>query len=144
MGQEFREYDDKCLIVHSKRSRPQIGSRARIYGRLRTVSAVATALAVTVSIGCLLGVGEAAASSSAASSPQPTASVGLDVAQANGMVTPLGGAGYYGSLYGRPLPSPIVALLPTPDRGGYWLISADGSVHAFGDAANAGSAVGQR
>ncbi len=36
-----------------------------------------------------------------------------------------------------------MALVPTPDREGYWLIGADGSVYAFGDAKYEGGAVGQ-
>ena len=32
---------------------------------------------------------------------------------------------------------------PTPDRTGYWLIGADGSVYAFGDAKDEGGAGGQ-
>ncbi len=28
-----------------------------------------------------------------------------------------------------------MAIAPTPDGGGYWLVAADGSVFAFGDAA---------
>ncbi|MHB8594026.1 MAG: hypothetical protein ACYDB3_06775, partial [Acidimicrobiales bacterium] len=37
-----------------------------------------------------------------------------------------------------PIPSlaaPIVAMAPTPDAKGYWLVGADGGVFAFGDAA---------
>ena len=33
--------------------------------------------------------------------------------------------------------------MPTPDRKGYWLIGADGSVYPFGDAKNEGGAGGQ-
>ena len=37
---------------------------------------------------------------------------------------------------------PIVGIESTPDGGGYWLVSADGGVFAFGDAAFHGSAMG--
>ena len=33
-----------------------------------------------------------------------------------------------------PPPTPIVGVAPTPDNGGYWLLEADGTAHAFGDA----------
>jgi len=36
-------------------------------------------------------------------------------------------AAYYGSAFGKHLVAPIVALVSTPDRKGYWLIGADGS-----------------
>ena len=43
----------------------------------------------------------------------------------------------------RHLVAPIVALVPTPDRKGYWLIGADGSVYPFGDAKYEGGAGGK-
>ena len=33
-------------------------------------------------------------------------------------------------------------MTPTPDNGGYWLVSQDGTVYPFGDAANYGSMTG--
>ncbi len=36
--------------------------------------------------------------------------------------------------------SPIVAMVPTPDGKGYWLVASDGGVFSFGDAAYLGSA----
>ncbi len=61
-------------------------------------------------------------------SPQATATPELayDLAQANGMVEPVGGAAYYGSVFGTYLVAPVVALVSTPDHKGYWLIGADG------------------
>ena len=41
------------------------------------------------------------------------------------------------------LVAPVVALVPTPDHKGYWLIGADGSVYPFGDARNEGGAGGK-
>src|SRR5580658_2885069 len=35
---------------------------------------------------------------------------------------------------------PVVAMAATPDGGGYWLVSSDGGVFAFGDAAFYGAA----
>ena len=47
-----------------------------------------------------------------------------------------GNVGFYGSLGGAALTSPIVALLPTPTFHGYWLVAADGKTYPFGDAAH--------
>ncbi|HLN17401.1 MAG TPA: N-acetylmuramoyl-L-alanine amidase [Acidimicrobiales bacterium] len=44
-----------------------------------------------------------------------------------------------GSLTGRTLSAPVVAIAATNDGGGYWLAAADGGVFAFGDAGYAGS-----
>ena len=49
-----------------------------------------------------------------------------------------GDAGFYGSLGASPPPTPIVGVAPTPDGGGYWMLEADGTVHAFGDAPGVG------
>jgi len=47
-----------------------------------------------------------------------------------------------GSMSGTPLNSPVVGIAPTPDDRGYWLVSADGGVFAFGDAGFYGSVPG--
>jgi len=39
---------------------------------------------------------------------------------------------YYGSAFGKHLVAPIIELVSTPDRKGYWLIGADGSVYRSG------------
>jgi len=38
---------------------------------------------------------------------------------------------------------PVVAITPTADGKGYWVVGSDGSVEAYGDAANFGSMAGQ-
>ena len=61
-----------------------------------------------------------------------------------------GDAGYYGSLPGlgiapagsggaRSLNAPIVAMVPSTDGGGYFMVASDGGVFAFGDAQFEGS-----
>lgn len=47
-----------------------------------------------------------------------------------------------GSLGAIQLASPIVYMAPTPDNGGYRLLSQDGTVYPFGDARNYGSVRG--
>jgi len=54
------------------------------------------------------------------------------------------GAPFHGSVGGRPLQSPIVAMAPTPSGEGYWSVASDGGVFAFGDARFFGSMGGQR
>ncbi len=51
-----------------------------------------------------------------------------------GGVLPFGGAPNYGSLAGRDLSGPVVAIAPTPDGHGYWLAASDGGIFTFGDA----------
>ena len=67
---------------------------------------------------------------------------------ADGGVFNFGSAKFYGSTYTygitglggkRPLNAPIVAMVPTPDGKGYWLIAKDGGVFDFGDAKFYGS-----
>jgi hypothetical protein len=57
----------------------------------------------------------------------------------DGGVFAYGGAGYFGSMGGRPLDQPVVAMAGTPDGKGYWLVAADGGVFAFGSAGYHGS-----
>jgi len=67
---------------------------------------------------------------------------------ADGGVFNFGSAKFYGSTYTygitglsgkHPLNAPIVAMVPTPDGHGYWLIAKDGGVFDFGDAKFYGS-----
>ncbi len=67
---------------------------------------------------------------------------------ADGGVFNFGSAKFYGSTYTygitglsgkRPLNAPIVAMVPTPDGKGYWLVAKDGGVFDFGDAKFYGS-----
>ncbi|HET9058419.1 MAG TPA: hypothetical protein VFN61_00745 [Acidimicrobiales bacterium] len=68
---------------------------------------------------------------------------------ADGTVYPEGGAPAYGSVStsvspgpgdaagSTPAPSPagaVVGIAPTPDGGGYWVVTANGDVYSFGDA----------
>ena len=70
---------------------------------------------------------------------------GYWLATSDGGVFAFGDAGYYGSVPGlglgpagpgpgRRLSAPIVGMAATPDGGGYYLVSEDGGVFAFGDA----------
>jgi hypothetical protein len=72
----------------------------------------------------------------------------------DGGVFAFGDAGYYGSIPGlgiapagstgaaRRLNAPIVAIVPSTDGHGYFMVAADGGVFAFGDATFAGSCPG--
>jgi hypothetical protein len=48
-------------------------------------------------------------------------------------------AGFYGSMGGKTLNSPVVGMAATPDGKGYWEVAADGGVFNFGDATYYGS-----
>ena len=72
----------------------------------------------------------------------------------DGGVFAFGDAGFYGSLPGLgfapagsvgsapKLSAPIVGMVPSADGGGYFMVSSDGGVFAFGDAHFAGSCPG--
>jgi hypothetical protein len=66
---------------------------------------------------------------------------GYWTADADGVVTPHGGAPSFGSVAtsGTHLNQPIVGMAASPDGQGYWLVASDGGVFAFGDAAFFGS-----
>ncbi len=66
-----------------------------------------------------------------------------DLATASGEVLAFGGARSFGSAISYNLPAPIVGIASTSDLLGYWLVGADGSVYAFGDAVLHGSLAGK-
>ncbi len=71
--------------------------------------------------------------------PAATTKGGYWEAASDGGVFAFGDAGFYGSMGGTHLNSPVVGIAPTPDGRGYWLVGADGGVFAFGDAGFYGS-----
>jgi hypothetical protein len=60
----------------------------------------------------------------------------------DGGVFAFGDAGFYGSMGGKPLNKPMMAIAANPDGTGYWTAAVDGGVFSFGDAPFRGSAVG--
>ena len=71
----------------------------------------------------------------------------------DGGIFAFGDAGFYGSIPGaglhpagsglpHSLNAPIVGMVPSADGGGYFMVSSDGGVFAFGDAKFAGSCPG--
>jgi hypothetical protein len=65
------------------------------------------------------------------------------LASADGAVTPVGGAPYFGSAANFHLYAPIIGMAATPDGKGYWLVAIDGGIFAFGDAGYYGSMGGK-
>jgi hypothetical protein len=68
---------------------------------------------------------------------------GYWTAASDGGVFSFGGAGFSGSMGGRPLAAPVVGMAATGDGGGYWLVASDGGVFCFGDAGYFGSMGGR-
>ena len=64
---------------------------------------------------------------------------GYWITAADGGVFTFGDAPFYGSMGGKPLNAPIVAMTPTRSGAGYLEVAADGGVFAFGDAPFYGS-----
>ncbi|HWD54840.1 MAG TPA: CSLREA domain-containing protein [Acidimicrobiales bacterium] len=58
---------------------------------------------------------------------------------ADGGIFNFANAGFYGSMGGTQLNSPIVGMAPTADGMGYWEVASDGGIFAFGDAVYYGS-----
>jgi hypothetical protein len=59
------------------------------------------------------------------------------VARDGGIFT-FGDATFQGSLPGKGVLETAVELLPSPSGGGYLIVTAQGHVHAFGDASSGG------
>ena len=51
--------------------------------------------------------------------------------------------GFFGSAGSMTLNKPVVAVAPTPDGGGYWLLASDGGIFSYGDAPFEGSMGGR-
>ena len=64
----------------------------------------------------------------------PPSNLAYDLAESNGRVAGARGGRLLRLRVRHALVAPIVALVSTPDRKGYWLVGADGSVYPFGDA----------
>ncbi|HUY63640.1 MAG TPA: hypothetical protein VMV14_03905 [Acidimicrobiales bacterium] len=57
----------------------------------------------------------------------------------DGGIFAFGGLPFYGSMGGKRLNKPMVAMAATPDGKGYWTVASDGGIFSFGDAAFHGS-----
>ncbi|HEY1653469.1 MAG TPA: CSLREA domain-containing protein [Acidimicrobiales bacterium] len=62
---------------------------------------------------------------------------------ADGGIFNFANAGFYGSMGGTALNSPVVGMAATPDGKGYWEVAADGGIFNFGDANYYGSMGGK-
>ena len=73
----------------------------------------------------------------------PPGGTGYYETAADGGIFSFGAAHYYGSMGGKPLNAPIVAMATTFHGLGYWLGAADGGVFAYGNAGFFGSMGGR-
>ena len=69
---------------------------------------------------------------------------GYRTVASDGGVFSFGDAAFYGSMGGKRLNAPVVAVSRTPDGKGYWQVASDGGIFSFGDAAFYGSMGGKR
>ncbi len=69
--------------------------------------------------------------------------LGYWLVASDGGIFDYGDASFYGSMGGKPLNEPMVAIEPTGDGLGYWTIASDGGVFSFGDATFLGSMGGK-
>jgi PKD repeat protein len=74
--------------------------------------------------------------------PNPGPVHGYWVAGSDGSIVAVG-LPIFGSMAGKVLRSPVVALAATSGGGGYWEAASDGGIFSFGDAAYAGSMGGK-
>ena len=64
---------------------------------------------------------------------------GYWVVAQDGGIFAFGAAKFFGSMGGKKLNQPILAMVATPTGNGYWLVAADGGIFSFGDATFWGS-----
>ncbi|HUY86348.1 MAG TPA: YCF48-related protein, partial [Acidimicrobiales bacterium] len=70
----------------------------------------------------------------AATPPSLTPPEGYWTNGSDGSVYSFGTAKYFGSMQGKTISNPVVAMSATADNGGYWEVASDGGIFAFGDA----------
>ena len=68
---------------------------------------------------------------------------GYWLATTAGGISTFGDAGRFGSLQGKALNRPVIAMAATATGNGYWMAASDGGVFAFGDAPFVGSMGGK-
>ena len=64
---------------------------------------------------------------------------GYRLVGADGGIYSFGNSGFFGSMGGHHLNSPVVGIATVPGGTGYWLVGADGGIYAFGSAGFFGS-----
>ncbi|HVF75618.1 MAG TPA: N-acetylmuramoyl-L-alanine amidase [Acidimicrobiales bacterium] len=69
---------------------------------------------------------------------------GYWTAASDGRVYAFGEAPFHGSMEGKRMNAPVIAMTTTPNGGGYWLLGSDGGIFSFGNAVFHGSTGGMR
>ena len=80
-----------------------------------------------------LGTPRGAAGNCAAPPPTTTGGAGYWMVASDGGIFSFGSAHFYGSMGGKRLNAPILAMAPTATRHGYWMVASDGGIFSFGD-----------
>ena len=97
------------------------------------VATVTAATSPTLSelTGTPVAVSSSSPPSPSAPAPMPTTGTGYWLVASDGGVFSFGDAGFFGSMGGKPLDSPIVGMAADRATGGYWLVAADGGIFSF-------------
>ncbi len=106
--------------------------------RTATLCAAAVALVALVAVTQPLPAAAPSAAASTGDPPGAQTTNNFWLATASGDVYTFG-VEPYGDPGGAPLNQPIVTMVPTRDRHGYWLVASDGGIFSYGDSRFYGS-----
>jgi hypothetical protein len=142
----LRSGDSDCILSRMQNPFPCTPrpSRANLLQRAVTWARPGwvLSLAVIIALG-VLSLGTMAKVEATTTSAVPVTDNAYWLAAADGAVYNFGGAPSYGSMYGRRLNAPVIAMASAPTSQGYWLGATDGGIFNFGTAQFYGSMGGR-
>jgi hypothetical protein len=110
--------------------------------RLRPTTRACAAILVVAALS-VTGLTTRAPVASAATTSVSSSTPAYWLVASDGGIFSFGGAGFYGSMGGRPLNKPVVGIAAVPGGGGYWEVASDGGIFSFGSAQFYGSMGGR-
>ncbi len=110
--------------------------------RLRPTTRACAAILVVAALS-VTGLTTRAPIASAATTSVSSSTPAYWLVASDGGIFSFGGAGFYGSMGGRPLNKPVVGIAAVPGGGGYWEVASDGGIFSFGSAQFYGSMGGR-